>query len=71
VRLLVLPLLLLASLGCSNRQIYSAIQEGQRVDCQKYPDTRYEQCMEQLETPYDEYEAERDNAGVIKPQPSP
>lgn len=42
-------------LACSTRDVYTAVQESKRVECQKYPDTRYEQCMEQLETSYDEY----------------
>jgi hypothetical protein len=45
--------------ACSNQQIYNAAQESQRVDCQQYPDTRYEECMARLDTPYDDYEAER------------
>lgn len=46
--------------GCSNQQVYNAIQESQRVDCQQYPDTRYEECMQQLEKPYGDYEEERE-----------
>jgi hypothetical protein len=54
--------LLMISLGlaaCSNEQIYNAVQDSQKVECQKYPDTRYEECMKELSTPYDEYERER------------
>ena len=50
---------LLGLTGCSNQQVYNAIQDSQKVECQKYPDTRYEECMQQLATPYEEYEAER------------
>ncbi|GAB3284852.1 hypothetical protein [Parahaliea aestuarii] len=56
----VILLSVLASVtGCSNQQVYNAIQDSQKVECQKYPDTRYEECMQQLDTPYEEYEAER------------
>ena len=57
--LIIVPLLLLA--GCTNQQIYNALQDGQKVDCQKYPDTRYATCMEQLSTPYDEYAQDRED----------
>jgi hypothetical protein len=56
----VLLLLCLGATGCSNQQVYNAIQESQRVDCQQYPDTRYEECMQQLEKPYGDYEEERE-----------
>jgi hypothetical protein len=55
-----LLLLCLGATGCSNQQVYNAIQESQRVDCQQYPDTRYEECMQQLEKPYGDYEEERE-----------
>ncbi len=55
-----LLVLCLGATACSNQQVYNAIQESQRVDCQQYPDTRYEECMEQLDKPYADYEEERD-----------
>ena len=45
--------------GCSNQQLYNAVQDSQKVDCQKYPDTRYEKCMEEFSVPYEEYESDR------------
>ncbi|MHA7815022.1 MAG: hypothetical protein ACX93N_00975 [Pseudohaliea sp.] len=48
------------AVGCSNQQLYDAIQESQRVDCQRYPDSRYEECMQQLDKPYEAYEQERE-----------
>lgn len=55
-----LLLLCLGASGCSNQNVYNAIQESQRVNCQQYPDTRYEACMQQLDKPYGDYEAERE-----------
>jgi len=55
-----LLVLCLGATACSNQQVYNAIQESQRVDCQQYPETRYEDCMEQLDKPYEDYEEERD-----------
>ncbi len=56
-----LPAIALLALiaGCSNKQLYGALQDSQKVECQKYPDTRYEECMERLSTPYEEYENDR------------
>ena len=45
--------------ACSNEQIYTAIQENQRLECSKLPEPQYEKCMKELETPYDEYEKDR------------
>tara|TARA_R110002049_G_scaffold1205_9_gene9018 strand:+ start:11636 stop:11851 length:216 start_codon:yes stop_codon:yes gene_type:complete len=49
----------LSVLACSNEQIYTAVQENQRVECGKLPQELYEQCMQELETPYEEYDQER------------
>jgi len=59
MRSVFLLLVLLCSAACSNEQIYNAVQENQKLECQKYPDTRYEECMKELSTPYREYEEER------------
>lgn len=56
------PTLLLAMLfvqACTNRQVYQAVQHNRQLECQRYPDTRYEECMRQSDTSYEEYEAER------------
>ncbi len=45
--------------GCSNSQIYNAIQENRRFDCSKLPQNQYEVCLRKYDTPYAEYERER------------
>ena len=50
----------LALWAWSHRQVYDAIQQNRQLECQKLPGTRYEQCMEQLSQPYDEYQRDRD-----------
>ena len=57
VALLVCVLVLAA---CSNRQVYDAIQKNRQLECQKLPGSRYEECMEQVSEPYDEYRRDRD-----------
>ena len=49
-------------MSCSNRQIYTAIQENRRLECSKLPQGQYEKCMSEYDTPYDEYEREREAA---------
>jgi hypothetical protein len=56
----VLVLLALVLSGCSNRQVYDAIQKNRQLECQKLPGTQYEECMKQFSEPYDEYKRERD-----------
>ena len=57
--LIVIVLVIFA--GCTHQQVYDAVQEGQKAECQRLPDTRYEECMAQFVTPYDEYEASRES----------
>jgi hypothetical protein len=47
--------------GCSNEQVYNAIQENQRLECAKLPDARYEECMRELNTSYREYNKSMEN----------
>ncbi len=49
------PVLGLSLAGCTSEQLYTKIQNDRELECQKYPDTRYEECMAQLSGPYDEY----------------
>jgi hypothetical protein len=46
--------------ACSNRQVYTAIQQNQQLECQKLPGTQYEECMKQVSEPYDVYKRDRD-----------
>jgi hypothetical protein len=45
--------------ACSNQQIYTAVQQNQQLECSKLPQTRYEECMRELEGSYEEYEQDR------------
>ena len=56
---LIITLLLM---GCSNQQIYTAVQENRRIECSKLPQGQYEKCMSDYDTPYEEYERERQAA---------
>lgn len=45
--------------ACSNKQIYTAVQQNQQLECSKLPQTRFEECMRELEGSYEEYEQDR------------
>ena len=53
-------LAVLALTACTNEQVYNAIQSNQQLECQKLPDSQYEECMQQLAEPYDSYQRSRD-----------
>ncbi|MEM6302250.1 MAG: hypothetical protein AAF749_10965, partial [Pseudomonadota bacterium] len=51
-------LLLVAASACTQQQIYEKAQQDRALECQKYPDTRYEECMRTVEQSFDEYQQE-------------
>lgn len=56
----ILMLLVMFSLaGCGSRAVYENIQINKRNECLKLPPSAYEECMEGVNKPYDEYEKER------------
>jgi len=58
-RICLLALITLLPAGCSNKQLYNAAQENRRQECAKLPQVRYEDCMRDYDTPYEDYERER------------
>lgn len=46
--------------GCSNEQIYTAVQENRRFECQQYPDKRYQDCMAEHQRSYQQYQQARE-----------
>jgi hypothetical protein len=60
MRYLVIVLSLVPMQACSNRQMYEAIQNRQRVLCQEVPRSEYQKCMEEADESYRTYKQERD-----------
>ncbi|MEM6546087.1 MAG: hypothetical protein AAF680_14355 [Pseudomonadota bacterium] len=58
VRCAIALLLLVAASACTQQQIYEKAQQDRALECQKYPDTRYEECMRTVEQSFDEYQQE-------------
>ena len=48
--------------GCTDRQIYGAIQSNQRNECFRLPESQISQCLERTGVSYDQYELERNES---------
>ncbi|MEQ8312787.1 MAG: hypothetical protein RL839_13335 [Gammaproteobacteria bacterium] len=54
-------LLLLVTLsGCSNRNLYEAIQQNRLQSCEEIPIPQQANCREQYQQSYEDYKRERD-----------
>lgn len=60
VKFLILIVLIIA--GCTYRGAYEGIQTSNRFECSKLPLSQYDECMENANKSYDEYERERKEA---------
>ncbi|MEM0954600.1 MAG: hypothetical protein AAGI24_10720 [Pseudomonadota bacterium] len=57
---MLLPGLLLLA-GCTQQAVYEAIQNSERLECQKEARTvLYLECMERFSLPYEDYKQQRD-----------
>jgi len=57
-----LVILLLAAAGCSDRQVYEAMQKRGRVECQNLPESEYEDCIKDYQQSYPDYKRALDEA---------
>lgn len=48
--------------ACSHQQMYDAMRVNQQNECLKLPREAYERCMEEMNRPYGQYEAQRQEA---------
>jgi hypothetical protein len=62
VKLIFLIFLIIA--GCSSRGAYEGIQASNRSECSTLPPSQYDECMNNGNKSYDEYERERKEAIV-------
>ena len=53
---------LLSVSGCTDRQVYEAMQKRGRVECQGLPDSQYEECIEDYQESYEDYRRALDEA---------
>ena len=57
-------LIILTISGCSSRGAYEGIQAGNSSECFNLPPSQYDECMNNANKSYDEYERERKEAIV-------
>ncbi len=55
-------LLILFFAACTSEQVYTTVQDNQRSECRKFVNTQYDDCMRQYDTPYKDYEYDRQEA---------
>ncbi len=48
--------------GCSNRQIYEAVQNNRKNECRKLPYPQQEDCIKAHGASYEEYSRKREEA---------
>lgn len=53
-------LIAVALSGCSNQQVYTAVQKNRQTECEKLPQAQYEQYMKDYEQSYDDYARDRE-----------
>ncbi len=59
-RALFFAIVLLPSTGCSNKELYEAIQSNERLECQKIVrQNEYEECMREVNESYESYTRNR------------
>ncbi len=59
MKLTYLTLLLFIISACSTKGSYESIQSGKKHECTMLPKSQYDECIENANKPYDEYERER------------
>ena len=59
MRVIFIILLMTLLVACSNKQAYNAVQANQRSQCQKLPNSEYEECKQREQLSYEQYQEER------------
>jgi len=60
--ILLVSILAISTAGCSDRQMYEAMQKRGRVECQTLPESQYEDCIKDYQQSYDDYKRSLDGA---------
>lgn len=47
-------------MACTQQQYYEGLKSGSRSNCLEYPESEYEDCIEDTEKSYDQYRDERE-----------
>jgi hypothetical protein len=52
-------ILLPAITACTSQQYYEGLKAGHRANCLEYPESEYQDCIEEADTGYEEYKSQR------------
>lgn len=61
-RCLLPALAVIAVSACSNQQAYQAIQQNRLQECEKLLPAQREECIQQHDEPFDDYQRSREEA---------
>ena len=53
-------LLLFALSACSKQQYYEGLKAGRRASCLEYPESEFEDCVDETNTSFEEYKRQRE-----------
>lgn len=56
-------------MGCSNEQVYDSIQQHQRMECARLPQSQFERCMQDYSTSYRTYKRENKERSATQSGP--
>jgi len=56
--------------GCTNQALYDGAQYSNRNECEKLPPSQYDECVEQAEISFEEYQRQREALLETKPDES-
>jgi len=52
--------LCLVMVACSSRQAYEGLKSGHRSSCLEYPESEYQDCVDESNTNYHDYQRQRE-----------
>ena len=52
--------ILFSLMACTQQQVYEGLKSGSRSNCLDYPESEYEDCIEQTGKSYDQYRDARE-----------
>lgn len=47
-------------MACTQQQVYEGLKSGSRLNCLDYPESEYEDCVEETSKSYDQYRDARE-----------
>jgi hypothetical protein len=53
-------LLLITMTACTRQQYYEGLKAGRSASCLEYPESEYEDCIDETKTSFEEYKRQRE-----------